>query len=189
MPNKFVSDLVNKGVFGAVWLGFVAVISAIAGSVGIKLTANLAELGNSVSTGNLVALAVWVVSVLIFAGIALVLAKNSKIFKVFNRTEADKVEIPKKLGILTLLLLGALISISVTVFNWLLSTFGAGDADLTNLVNAFQTGNIWGVVVGIFAVIVIGFIVFAVTAKTKSIQKAIKSNPLTDKIPDGGSTD
>jgi len=187
MPNKFVSDLVNKGVFGAVWLGFIAVISAIAGSVGIQLTANLSELGNSISQGSIVTLAIWVASVLLFAGIALYMTKHSRVFKIFNRTEADKVEMPKKLGILTLFLLGLLISIAVTVFNWFLSTIGAGDADLPNLINAFQSGDIWGVVVGIFVVIVLGYIVFGIASMTKRIQKGVKSSPVTDKIPDGGS--
>ena len=185
MPNKLITNLVNKGVFGAVWLGLIAVITMIAGVVGIRLSVNITELGNNLSQFNIIGLIAWVGSTLIFAFIAVYMTRHSKMFKVFGRSAKDNIDIPKKVGILTLLVLGGLISIAIMVLNWFMSTIGAGDADISRLITTLEGGNIWGMVVAVFAVITVGYIVFGLASYSGRLQKSIKSSEFTKKIPDG----
>ncbi len=185
MPNKIISDLVNKGAFGAVWLGFVAVVTLIASAVGLQLTVNIGELGNAISNGSILSALIWVGSTLVFAFIAVYLTKYSIVFKILGRKETDKVVMPKRIGILTLLVLGGLISIAIMVLNWFLSTIGAGSAEIPQLVETFTSGNIWGIVVATLSIIVVGYLVFGIASFTEKLQKTLHKSEFTKRIPDG----
>ncbi len=188
MAHKVITNLVNKGVFGGIFLGIVAVVTLIAGMLGLTLSSNINTLGTAIGNTDIITAVLWVVATLIFAFVAVWMTRHSKVFKVLGRKEEDKVEIPKKIGILTLLVLGALLSISLWVLNWFYASLGAGSADLNSLISAFNNGDIFGVIVIVFGIIIVGFIIFGVTAMgAKKIQSSLSKSDLTKKFPDKGS--
>ena len=187
MTHKVIADFVNRGVFGLIFLGLLGVISAIAGIMGMTLSTKLDVLGTAIGSGNVLGIIFWVIATLILAVVAIYMTKHSKVFKVIGRSEADKVDIPNKVGVFTLIVLGALISISITIFSWFWSTIGGTDVDFTSIVTAFQSGNLTLIGLSILSVIIVGYLVFGIASWTGKLADKLHKSKITDKIPDVGS--
>lgn len=187
MTHKAIGELVNRGVFGIIFLGLLGVISAIAGMAGLTLSTKIDVLGNAIGSGNVLGIIFWIVATMILAIVAVYMTKHSKVFKVFGRKDADNVNIPNKVGIFTLIVLGALISISITIFGWFWKTIGGTDVDFTSIVSAFQSGNLTLMGLSILSVIIVGYIIFGITSWTGKLAEKLHKSKFTDKIPDVGS--
>ncbi len=170
-----INNIVNKGVFGGLFLLFIGIISMISASiVGMGLSWNLQDLGTGIQEGNVMQIVFFAISALILGGIAVVMAQKSSMFKVLGRDKKERVEISTKHGWFALIALGVLIVVSLGVVEMFWNSLG-GTLDITKLGDSFVSMDIMGIITGIFGLIVVGFVVMFLAKRYPAIKKATSS--------------
>ena len=108
-----INNIVNKGVFGGLFLLFIGIISMISASiVGMGLSWNLQDLGTGIQEGNVMQIVFFAISALILGGIAVIMTQKMSMFKILGRGEKDNgANISAKHSWFALIALGVLISV------------------------------------------------------------------------------
>ena len=112
------NKIVNRGVFGGLFLLFIAIVSMISAMIlGMGLSWNLQDLGSGIAEGNIMSIVLWAVGVLILGGIAVIMTQKMSMFKILGRGEKDNgANISAKHSWFALIALGVLISVSLGFF-------------------------------------------------------------------------
>ena len=170
------NKIVNRGVFGAVFLLFIAIISTISAMIlGMGLSWNLQDLGSGIADGNIMSIILWAVGVLILGGIAVIMTQKMSMFKILGRGEKDNgTNISAKHSWFALIALGVLISVSLGVLEMFWNSIG-GSLDITKFGEAVVSMDIMNVVTGLFGLIAVGFIVVFLASRLGSIKKAMST--------------
>lgn len=176
--------IVNRLVIGVLFLILFGIAGGLAiyllgvplsGDVG-DLLAGLDALTTDIGTG-IATIVWWVVSTLIIAGIAIILVGRMTFFLPFKKAEQRKPDIPKKITIVTAIILGATISLLFFLVNVVLGIFGTdlSAGSLEKLATAFTSGDIATIFLGIIFAIVVGVIVVGIANRTGSAQKVAET--------------
>ena len=166
----------NFGV-GIVFIIFLSLIFAIAGALGITAIANFSDIGGAIASGN-IAVILFAAFTLFAVGIAALVtfALSSKIGGIFGLKETQT-HMPKKLKIVTVLILGLLI---VTIL-FALESFlrgldeNFGGFTIQGLVGAFQAGNVIVFVANLIIIAIVGTIVIGAAAFFSKLGKKAES--------------
>jgi hypothetical protein len=171
-----INKIVNRGVFGGLFLLFIGIISMISATIlGMGLSWNLQDLGSGIADGNIMTIVLWAVGVLILGGIAVIMTQKMSMFKILGRGEKDNdANISAKHSWFALIALGVLISVSLGVLEMFWNSIG-GSLDVTKFGEAVVSMDIMNIVTGLLGLIAVGFIVVFLASRLGSIKKAMST--------------
>ena len=171
-----INKIVNRGVFGGLFLLFIGIISMISATIlGMGLSWNLQDLGSGIADGNIMSIILWAVGVLILGGIAVIMTQKMSMFKILGRGEKDNgTNISAKHSWFALIALGVLISVSLGVLEMFWNSIG-GSLDITKFGEAVVSMDIMNVVTGLFGLIAVGFIVVFLASRLGSINQGLST--------------
>jgi len=176
-----INNIVNKGVFGGLFLLFIAIVSMISASIiGMGLSWNLQDLGSGIAEGNVMQIVFFAISVLVLGGIAVVMTQRVDMFKILGRNKSSnvKIDINRTHGWFALIALGVLIAVSLGVLEMFWNSMG-GTLDITKFGESVVAMDIMGIVTGLFALIAVGFVVVALASRYNTIKDTLKKSPET----------
>jgi len=112
----------------------------------------------------------WALSVLIIAGIALLIAGKKRFLVPFKRVEKDA-DIPKGVTVVTAIVLGGIISFLLFLTNRLLNIFGTdlSATDITIIGQALLDGDFNTLFLGLIFAVIVGTIVIFVADRTRNV--------------------
>ena len=170
------NKIVNRGVFGGLFLLFIAIVSMISAMIlGMGLSWNLQDLGSGIAEGNIMSIVLWAVGVLILGGIAVIMTQRMSMFKILGRGEKENGgNISAKHSWFALIALGVLISVSLGVLEMFWNSIG-GTLDVTKFGEAVVSMDIMNIVTGLLGLIAVGFIVVFLASRLGSIKKAMST--------------
>jgi len=169
--------LTNRLFLGIAFLVLYGVAGGIATWIlGVQLTGNVQDLASGISNINSLqgfGQIVWfAVSTLIIAGIAITLAKYKGYLTPFKKIEGEA-DIPKKVTIVTAIVLGAIISFLLWIASIVVGIFGQNlsSSDIRVIYNALVAGDMVGLFVGLIFAVLVGIIVIGVANRTRDVEK------------------
>jgi len=168
--------LANRLFLGIEFLVLYGLAGGIAGwLLGVQLTGNVQDLASGISNINSLqgfGQIIWfAVSTLVIAGIAITLAKYKRYLTPFKKIEGEA-DIPKKVTIVTAIVLGAIISFLLWITSIIVGIFGQSlsSTDIRVIYDALIAGDMVGLFVGLIFAVIVGIIVIGVANRTSKVE-------------------
>jgi hypothetical protein len=172
---------VNRLVLGILYLIMIAIVGGIVLFLfSVPLQTDVGDLGQAIDMisedplGAIGLIVMWLISVIIIAVIALAIAFKKRMFVPFKSVEKDA-DIPKGITVLTIVALGAIISLLLFIAREVVGVFGGdlSQADPFVIGQAILDGNFEIVFIGLIFAIIVGTIVFFVADRTKNVKEVV----------------
>ena len=174
--GKFLVNRLFLGIQFLILYGLAGGIAAIL--LGTQINGSLQSLGAGIENINSflgLGQIVWfAISTLIIAAIAIALAKYKRYLTPFRHTD-DEADIPKKVTLVTAIVMGALISLLLWILSSVLKIFGQDltSTDVLSIYNALVNMDFIGLFVGLIFAVVVGIIVIGVANNAAKVDKVV----------------
>lgn len=180
MVNKAVKIFFKNFGVGLVFIVFLSLIFGVAGAIGIQGVANLNDIGSGIARGD-VAIILFAAFSLFAIGISalIVFALSSRIGELFKLKES-KTSMPKKIKIVSIILLGLLIVVFLGALESFLSGLDEnyGGFTIQGMIAAFQAGDGIMFIANLVIIAVVGTIVIGAAGYFSKISSKAESKGL-----------